>query len=283
MSSFARFSRSPRRVLSTPVAVFAIVAGCSTACAGSATPKAVPTVLGQPRARRPQRQPRGSVLLASATMPRRRSSWSVLVASVAVAVLAVGCGSSGAKSSPTTSSTKPATSPTRQANSLLSPAQIKTLQTDLTTVRCFSGAIDGIIGPTTRAGITAFQQSESLTVNGQHGPSTKTTLVAATRSGTSVCTVAPATTTTTSSATAAACTSQTIQAALPAGDTVKDFGCEGEWAWALISVDPGPNGYDATGLLKANGTTWQIVDRNSANCNPSVVPPEIYNPGCTTN
>ena len=160
--------------------------------------------------------------------------------------------------------------------------QIKTLQTDLTTVRCFSGTIDGIVGPITRAGIAAFQQAENLTINGQYGASTKTALVAATRSGTSVCTVAPTTTTTTSSTTAPACTSQTIQAALPAGSTITDFGCQGAWAWAGIDVNAGQDGFEATDLLKANGTTWQVVDR-AANCNPSVVPPDIYNPGCTTN
>ncbi len=206
-----------------------------------------------------------------------------MVASFVFVLAFAGCGSSGSKSSPSTSSTtKPAKSPTRQPNSLLSPIQIKTLQTDLTTVKCFSGAIDGIVGPITRAGIAAFQQAETLTVNGQYGPSTKTALVAATRSGTSVCTVSPATTTTTSSATAPACTSQAIQAALPAGSTITDFGCQGVWAWAGIDVNAGQDGFEATDLLKANGTAWQVVDR-AANCNPSVVPPEIYNPGCTTN
>ena len=29
-------------------------------------------------------------------------------------------------------------------------------------------------------------------------------------------------------------------------------------------------------------TTWQVVDR-ATNCNPAVVPPDIYSPGCTTN
>lgn len=218
-------------------------------------------------------------------MHRHGSSWSVLAASVAVAILVVaGCASSGSKASPSTSSTstKPATAPKRQPNSALSPVQIKTLQTDLTTVRCFSGAIDGVVGPITRAGIAAFQQAENLTINAQYGPSTKTALVAATRSGTSVCAVVPATSTTTSSATAPPCTSQAILAALPAGSTITDFGCQGVWAWAGIDVNAGQDGFEATDLLKANGTAWQVVDR-AANCNPSVVPPEIYNPGCTTN
>ncbi len=61
--------------------------------------------------------------------------------------------------------------------------QIKTVQTDLTTVKCFSGALDGVIGPVTRAGIAAFQQADSLTVNSQFGPETKTKLMAAAQAG----------------------------------------------------------------------------------------------------
>ena len=216
----------------------------------------------------------------------RHVSRSVLVVSIALLVLA-GCGSSGGSSSAgsgsTSSSTsKPATKPTRPPNSRLSVVQIKTLQTDLTTVKCFSSAIDGVIGPLTRAGIAAFQKDDSLTVDSQYGPETKAKLVAAAASGTTVCAVTPATTTTTSSVTAPPCTSTAIQAALPAGSTITDFGCQGEWAWAGVDVDPGQDGYEATDLLKASGTTWQVVDR-AANCNPSIVPPDIYNPGCTTN
>ncbi|MEP6623943.1 MAG: peptidoglycan-binding domain-containing protein [Acidimicrobiia bacterium] len=218
-------------------------------------------------------------------MSCHRSFRWVLVASVSLLALAA-CGSSGGSSSsggPSSSSTsKPARKPPRPPNSLLSVVQIKTVQTDLTTVKCFSGALDGVIGPVTRAGIAAFQQADSLTVNSQFGPETKTKLMAAAQAGTTVCTVTPATTTTTTSATAPPCTSTAIQAALPAGSTITDFGCDGEWAWAGVDVDPSQGGYEATDLLKANGTTWQVVDR-ATNCNPSVVPPDIYNPGCTTN
>ncbi len=170
----------------------------------------------------------------------------------------------------------------RQPNSRLSVVQIKTVQTELTTVKCFSGGIDGVIGPVTRAGIAAFQQAESIPVDSQYGPATKAKLTAAAQAGTAVCTVTPATTTTTTSATAPPCTGTGIQAALPAGSTITDFGCEGVWAWAGVDVDSGQDGYEATDLLKANGTTWQVVDR-ATNCNPSVVPPVIYDPGCTTN
>lgn len=218
-------------------------------------------------------------------MHRTQRSRSVFVASLALLLVAAGCGSSsGSKSAgnSTTSSTKPAASKPRPPNSRLSVVQIKTVQTDLAMIRCFSGNIDGIIGPVTRAGIAAFQQAENLGINGEYGPTTKTALVTATRSGTAVCTATPTTTTTTSSPAAPLCTSEAIQSVLPAGSTITDFGCQGEWAWAGVDVDPGQDGYEATDLLKANGTAWQVVDR-ATNCNPSVVPPEIYNPGCTTN
>ena len=197
-----------------------------------------------------------------------------------------GCGSSGgSKSSGSTSSsstTKPASTKKRPPNSRLSVVQIKTLQTDLTTVRCFSGNIDGVIGPITRAGIAAFQKADGLPVDSEYGPATRAKLLAASTTRKTVCTVTPATTTTTTSTTAPPCTSEAIQAALPSETTITDFGCEGEWAWAGVDVDPGQDGYEATDLLKAQGTAWQVVDR-ATDCDPSVVPPAIYNPGCTTN
>jgi hypothetical protein len=206
-----------------------------------------------------------------------------VTAGILLLVLA-GCGSSsGSKSSgnDTTSSTTVAKKK-RPPNSRLSVVQIKTLQTDLTTVRCFSGAIDGIIGPVTRAGIAAFQQADDVPVDSEYGPATKAKLLAASTAKKTVCTVTPATTTTTTSATAPPCTSDAIQAALPSETTITDFGCEGEWAWAGVDVDPAQGGYEATDLLKAQGTAWQVVDR-ATECNPSVVPPAIYDPGCTTN
>ena len=196
-------------------------------------------------------------------MTRRRSFWSASVAAGVLVLVLAGCGSSGgSKSSDTTTSstTKPAKVKPRPPNSRLSVVQIKTLQTDLTTVRCFSGMIDGVIGPVTRAGIAAFQQADGVPVDSEYGPATKAKLVAASGANTAICTVTPATTTTTTSTTAPPCTSAAIQAALPAGSTITDFGCQGVWAWAGVDVDPGQDGYEATDLLKANGTTWQVVD-----------------------
>lgn len=214
-----------------------------------------------------------------------RSRASFVVASAAFVLLLAACGSSGgskASDSSTTSTTKPAKTKPRQPNSRLSTAQVKVLQTDLTTVKCFSGSVDGIIGPVTRAGIAAFQTADQLPADSQYGAATKAKLVAAAAAGNTVCTITPATTTTTSSTSAPPCTSQAIQAALPSGSTITDFGCQGVWAWAGVDVDPGQDGYEATDLLKADGTAWQVVDR-ATNCDPSVVPPDIYDPGCTTN
>ena len=42
-----------------------------------------------------------------------------------------------------------------------------------TKVGCFSGVVDGIVGPVTRAGIGAFQDAEGLTVDEEFGPATK--------------------------------------------------------------------------------------------------------------
>ena len=52
-----------------------------------------------------------------------------------------------------------------------------------------------------------------------------------------------------------------VLAAVPAGSTITDFGCSGEWAWAGIDVSADQGGYEATELLKAAGNGW--TDRRS--------------------
>lgn len=226
-------------------------------------------------------------------MAGRRIVSGLALAGLVVFVAACGSSSSSSKAkSATTSTTKASTSTTssvkvaKQKNALLGPTQIKTLQTDLTTVGCFSGTVDGIIGPVTRAGISAFQTASGLTADGQYGSATEQKLLPAAQAGTKVCTQTPPTTT--KPASAPPCTSAAILDAVRGSPSsgpnpsITDFGCDGGWAWAGVDINAGTDGYEATDLLKASGTAWTVVDR-SKYCKPGQIPADVYNPGCTTN
>ncbi len=209
-----------------------------------------------------------------------RSRVTRIVASLAVLTLIL-----AACSSDDSSSTKQSTTTTagkasgRKPNSLLSAAQVKTVQTDLTTVGCFSGTIDGVIGPVTRAGIEAFQQAESIPPDGQYGPVTKQKLVIVVGDRVKVCAQTPSPPVTTGPP----CTTSAIVAALPSGTSILDFGCDSGWAWAGVDVNTGQDGYEATDLLKADGDAWTVVDRTQYCVPASDIPADVYNPGCTTN
>jgi len=199
-----------------------------------------------------------------------------------VVVVATGCSSDSgsSSSSSSTSTTKASTTTTTRPtdpNSKLSSDEIKQIQTNLHSAGCFGGAIDGVIGPITRAGISAFQKAEGLTVDGQYGSATKSKLTAAVAANKTVCTT-PTTTTSTQPG-LPPCTSTVIAAALP-NYKVLDFGCDSGWAWAGIDTGP-PDGYESVALLKANGMTWQQVDRATYCVPASNIPPDIYQPACT--
>jgi peptidoglycan hydrolase-like protein with peptidoglycan-binding domain len=200
-----------------------------------------------------------------------------IVASLAaLSLLAAACSSDDSSSSNQSTTT---TTTSRPPNSRLSTEQVKRLQSDLTTVGCFSGAADGIVGPVTRAGIGAFQKAENVTIDDQYGPATKEKLAIVVGDRVKVCSAPP----TPPPATGPPCSSEAILAAVPSGSSITDFGCSGEWAWAGIDVNADQGGYEATELLKAAGGGWTTVDRAQYCVPASNIPADVYDPGCTTN
>jgi peptidoglycan hydrolase-like protein with peptidoglycan-binding domain len=196
----------------------------------------------------------------------------------ALTVFFAACSSDDSSSTKETTTTTTAES-TRQPNSKLSAERVKALQTKLTSVGCFSGTVDGIVGPVTRVGIEAFQEAESVTVDSQYGPATRQKLIVVADDGVKVCAAPPTPPATNGSP----CTGPAILAAVPSGSTITDFGCSGDWAWAGIDVSADHVGYEATELLKAAGGGWTVVDRAQYCVPASNIPADIYNPGCTTN
>jgi peptidoglycan hydrolase-like protein with peptidoglycan-binding domain len=208
-----------------------------------------------------------------------QSRWTrIAVALVALSLLAAACSSDDSSSSnDTTTTTNEASN--RDPNALLGAEQVKALQEDLTAVGCFSGTVDGIVGPVTRAGISAFQEAEDLPVDSQYTAATKDKLAIVVGDGVKVCATAPVPAPTTGPP----CTSAAVLAGLPSGSAILDFGCSGAWAWAGYDVDANQGGYEATALLKAEGSSWASVDRGQYCVPASNIPSDIYDPGCTTN
>ncbi len=225
---------------------------------------------------------------------RRPTTRLIVVASAAALVLAA-CGRSEPAADTTTSAAPtttaastttaaPDTTKPKPPNAQLDSDQIKTIQTELTTVGCFDGKVDGVIGPATRGGIERFQAAEKIAVDGQAGPVTRAKLTETSAAKKTVCT-APTTTTTTKPQ-SAPCTVAAILPAVKAGPSgsnvqgITDYGCDGGWAYAGVDIG-GEAGYETVELLKQNGTGWQVVDRG-ANCKPNIVPASIFNTACTT-
>jgi len=130
-------------------------------------------------------------------------------------------------------------------------------------------------------------ESSSSTTTGIEGttavPTTPTTVKPSsttTEEPSSSTTAAP--TTASSAAPTAPCTKEALQAAVPeaGGATITAFGCDAGWAWASGEV-AGPDGYAVTLLSRASGSVWVEQDR-AAVCGKEQIPPDVYDPGCTT-
>ena len=112
------------------------------------------------------------------------------ILAAATAILALGaCGDSddsdsGAGASTTTAAS---TSGTAKSHTEATEEELEKWQTDLNAVGCWSGPVDGLLGPETEAAITEFQTAEGLTVDGLLGPQTESALSAAVSAGTTVC------------------------------------------------------------------------------------------------
>lgn len=99
------------------------------------------------------------------------------------------------------------------------PADLEVWQTDLNAVGCYSGPVDGSLGPQTEAAIRAFQEAEGLSVDGLLGPDTEGALQDAVQAGETVCTSPPDPSgTTTAGATTSASGGDTVSVSAPSYD-----------------------------------------------------------------
>lgn len=198
-----------------------------------------------------------------------------------MAIVAAGCGDDDNKNSSSSTTTTSSGSSTTSNFS----GSIRTLQQELDTLGCGSGATDGKLGPETEAAIRHFQASAGVTVDGIVGVNTRAALQQAAQSGSPNCenTPQPPTTTTTGGG-SPACTQAAISSAVSAastGDTVGEFQCSGNWAEAQVTT-PGTNGFEYTALLEWTGNNWVSVDR-ATYCENGSVPQNIFQAACESN
>ncbi len=163
----------------------------------------------------------------------------------------------------------------------------KTVQGELKAVGCYSGNIDGIMGPETDAAIVAFQTAMGLEVDGELGPETDSALEKAAASGETVCKPAGSTTTakpastTTASGGVAPCTATAISSALPQGNVVVAFVCAGEYAAATYRPSGSTTGDTQIVLISQNGV-WQVPGQDPCGSASAGIPPVILENGCGT-
>jgi hypothetical protein len=227
-------------------------------------------------------------------MDRSRSPWLRLLVLLAVPLLAMGalagCSEDDDDGDDSSDTTEASTDTTASGESNAEVIAFdKEIQTELEEVGCYSGGIDGIIGPETDAAIVAFQTAKGLEVDGELGPETEDALKAAVDAGeTDVCSADTTTTTAEGGSTTtsgggggtAPCTAAAIQAALPSGTTMTSYVCsEG---WAAGSDTEGDGSADGAFILQDVNGTWQEPAQDPCDSASAGLPEVILQDGCVS-
>jgi peptidoglycan hydrolase-like protein with peptidoglycan-binding domain len=219
-------------------------------------------------------------------MPSARTSrrtGAVLAFSLAGVLLLGACGSddSSNDASGDTTATTAATGTTQTTASGPSAETVKfdkRIQQELHDVGCYSGNIDGILGPQTDAAIVAFQQASSLKVDGELGPQTETALAKAVAEKKKVCgSPTPSSTTTTApTPNDPVCSATALAKAAPSGTVITTYVCS-----ELYAGVQGQNAYYGVFKWEAQGggaPAWVAITPCGAAS--AGIPPQVLETGC---
>lgn len=84
------------------------------------------------------------------------------------------------------------------------------------------------------------------------------------------------------------CTKKALSAGLERGSAeprqsriIGKFGCARGWAYSVIAVGDGKNGFEAVAVFKAKNGVWVTVNRAKP-CRKHLIPKKIYRGACTT-
>jgi len=220
-----------------------------------------------------------------------RRAHALAAAIVALVLLGAACGGGDddAVSTGTTSTTAGSSDFGGDGNDVLA------VQRALNALDCGAGPLDGKLGQDTLAAIRRFQSAAGIAVDGIVGPQTRAAIEHAATTGSPVCTNVP--TPPTPSTTPASgggggstppCTDPAIRGAITASllpgeqlTKLNPFQCAITWAVATptITSPADPSGTNVTYLLRWSGATWQPVDRGTY-CDSGQVPKAIFPQAC---
>jgi hypothetical protein len=159
----------------------------------------------------------------------------------------------------------------------------ETIQQELKDVGCYSGEIDGILGPESDAAILAFQRGAGIEADGELGPETESALATAVDDGETVC-GGDATTTTHSESTTtttggggggAPCTATAISAALSSGSEISSYVCSGGYAAGSLSSGE-------KFIVQDDGSSWAAMSDDPCGSASAGLPPIILEDGCAS-
>ena len=230
------------------------------------------------------------------TMRTNRSRRGRALAWAAVPMLALGllagCSSSDETSTgntTTTVGTTPGTAPGTTSTTVDDEATVafdKTIQQELKDVGCYTGTVDGILGPESDAAILAFQSATGLETDGELGPETESALATAVSKKETVCKAPTSTTTSTKPGTTsttasvggvAPCTATALAMAMPQGTTINSFLCSGNYA---AGSNTGPGGSPTPFLLESVNGKWSDPSQSPCGTASAGIPPIILETGC---
>jgi hypothetical protein len=214
------------------------------------------------------------------------------VIGLTMALLGAACSGSDDGAVSTSASTK---ADARSASAGADGNDVLDVQRELNTLGCEAGPLDGTLGPDTLGAIRRFQAASGIAVDGIVGPLTRAALTLAAATGTPRCPVGPAPPAppkppapgpATPPCTDAAIRPVVTSSLLAGEQLVKlnAFSCAITWAVATPTVTStaAPNGAPVTVLLRWNGTAWQAVDQG-VYCDNGAVPAAIFQKACQSN
>lgn len=222
------------------------------------------------------------------TIRTRRTALAWAVAPVLALGLLAGCSSDSDTNTADTSTTTAAAAGTTSTtvDDGVTAAFDKTIQQELKDVGCYTGEVDGILGPQSDAAILAFQSASGLETDGELGPETEAALAAAVSKKETVCkapsstttsTAKPGTTTTTAGGGIAPCTATALATAMPEGTTVNSFVCSGSYA---AGTNTGPGGSPTPFILESVNGAWGDMSQSPCGTASAGLPPIILETGC---
>ena len=216
------------------------------------------------------------------------------VIAVAIALLAAACSGSDDSAVSTSAGTAASAGSTsgKSSSAGADGNDVLDVQRELNTLGCEAGPLDGTLGPDTLGGIRRFQAAAGIAVDGIVGPRTRAALASAAATGTPRCPVGPAPPAPPKPGPATPpCTDAAIRpvvtASLLTGEQLvklNAFFCAITWAVATPTVTSAaaPDGAPVTVLLRWSGSAWQAVDQG-VYCDNGSVPAAIFPKACQSN